>query len=201
ALFSDAPHPWGAARTANVKSKTTTADSATIESPIPESELAAIAAESSQAERRAEEAERELIEWKKIKFMQDRVGEDFDAMILSVTKFGFFVELDELFVEGLVPLSSLTDDHYTFRDTTREICGSRTGRRYHMGQRVHVLLDRVDRQQKRLQFAVMPGVDDLPARKGKAREPKPDRPALSPKRSGKKKTRARNLKAKGKRRK
>jgi len=202
ALFSDAPNPWGAAHTANVKSKMATADSATIESPIPETELAAIAAESSQAERRAEDAERELIEWKKIKFMQDRVGEDFDAMILSCTKYGFFVELDELFVEGLVPLTSLTDDHYTFRDTTRQICGSRTGRCYHMGQRVHVLLDRVDRLQKRLQFAVLPGPEDLPARKGgKQREPKPDRPALSPKRSGKKKTRARNQKAKGKRRK
>jgi ribonuclease R len=75
-----------------------------------------------------------------------------------------------------------------------------------MGQRVHVLLDRVDRQQKRLQFAVLPSPEDAQPRKGKkpgAKEtfiPKPDRPALSPKRSGKKKTRARNQKAKGKRR-
>ena len=54
-------------------------------------------------ERRAAEAERELIEWKKVKFMEDRVGDEFDALIISTTKFGFFVELTELFVEGLVP--------------------------------------------------------------------------------------------------
>jgi ribonuclease R len=213
AIFSDAPQPWGNKKDAVIptgvsrslrhgaeepasplSSRTKFLD------PIPPEELKAIAEESSQNERRAEEAERELIEWKKIKFMQDRVGEDFDALILSVTKFGFFVELDDLFIEGLVPLTSLTDDHYTFRDTTRQICGSRNGRCYKMGQRVHVLLDRVDRQQKRLQFAVLPSPEDLQPRKGfKPREPKPDRPALSPKRSGKKKSRHRNQKAKGKR--
>ncbi len=217
AIFSDAPQPWGekpshlSSRTLSERSESKGEGSASVsaskascppsaQDPIPESELAAIALESSQAERRAEEAERELIEWKKIKFMQDRVGEDFDAMVLSVTKFGFFVELDDLFIEGLVPLTSLTDDNYTFRESTRQICGSRYGRCYTMGQRVHVLLDRVDRQQKRLQFAVLPSPEDLQPRKGKTREPKPDRPALSPKRSGKKKSRHRNQKAKGKRR-
>ncbi len=72
--------------------------------PISLEELHDIAEESSQSERRADEAERELMEWKKVKFMQDRVGEDFDGLIISVTKFGFFVELTDLFVEGLVPL-------------------------------------------------------------------------------------------------
>ena len=81
--------------------------------PIPIEELHDIAEESSQSERRADEAERELMEWKKVKFMQDRVGEDFDGLIISVTKFGFFVELTDLFVEGLVPLDSLADDRYT----------------------------------------------------------------------------------------
>ena len=71
--------------------------------PIPLEELHDIAEESSQSERRADEAERELMEWKKVKFMQDRVGEDFDGLIISVTKYGFFVELTDLFVEGLVP--------------------------------------------------------------------------------------------------
>ncbi len=76
--------------------------------PISLDELHDIAEESSQSERRADEAERELMEWKKVKFMQDRVGEDFDGLIISVTKFGFFVELTDLFVEGLVPLA-ITD--------------------------------------------------------------------------------------------
>ncbi len=81
--------------------------------PIKVEELHEIAEESSQSERRADEAERELMEWKKVKFMQDRVGEDFDGLITSVTKFGFFVELTDLFIEGLVPLNTLTDDCYT----------------------------------------------------------------------------------------
>ena len=112
------------------------------------------------AERRADDAERELIEWKKIKFMQDRVGEDFDAIILSCTKYGFFVELDDLFIEGLVPIATLQDDRYLFRDTDRQIVGMRNGRVFKMGQRVHVLLDRIDRQQRRLQFALMPREED-----------------------------------------
>jgi ribonuclease R len=78
--------------------------------PIPIEELHNIAEESSQSERRADEAERELMQWKKVKFMQDRIGEDFDGLIISVTKYGFFVELTDLFVEGLVPLDSLADD-------------------------------------------------------------------------------------------
>jgi ribonuclease R len=132
-------------------------------SPIPlaPEELQDIATESSQSERRAADAERELIEWTKIKFMQDRVGEDFHAVILSCTKYGFFVELDDLFIEGLVPLTSLTGDHYTFRDTDRSIVGARTGHVFSLGQRVEVILDRIDRQQRRLQFALLPGTEPL----------------------------------------
>jgi ribonuclease R len=127
---------------------------------IPESELAAIAQESSEAERRADDAERELIEWKKMIFMQDRVGEDFDAIILSVTKYGMFVELHDLFIEGLVPIATLPGDHFTWRENARQICGERTGRCYRIGQKVHVLLDRIDRMQRRLQFAILE--DSLP---------------------------------------
>ena len=128
--------------------------------PIPEAELAAIAAESSQAERRADDAERELMEWKKMRFMEDRVGEDFGGIILSCTKYGFFVELDDLFIEGLVPITSLSgwgsDERFVFRDTDKQIVSTRGGRAFKMGMRVHVLLDRIDRQQRRLQFALVP---------------------------------------------
>ncbi len=65
--------------------------------PIPEAELAQIAEETSQTERRAAEAERELVEWKKVRFMQDRVGEEFAALVLNPTKYGMFVELTDLF--------------------------------------------------------------------------------------------------------
>ncbi len=181
--------------------------------PLPEEDLEARATASSQAERRADDAERELIEWKKIKFMQDRVGEDFNAIILSCTKYGFFVELNDLFIEGLVPIATLHDDRYFFRDTDRQIVGARNGRVFKMGQRVHVLLDRIDRQQRRLQFALLETEEAAPitrapskgkAAKSSARSPEPARPHTSPNRSGKKsktksKARERNKKSKGKR--
>jgi len=123
--------------------------------PITLEELHEVAEESSQSERRADDAERELLEWKKVKFMQNRVGEDFDGLIISVTKFGFFVELTDLFVEGLVPLSSLADDRYTYHENTREIIGQRTHKTYRLGQRIRVLVDRIDPVEKKIQFAVL----------------------------------------------
>lgn len=209
AILSDAPQPWQEKSVAKVRSEKLERPS--LDGPIPEAELGAIATESSQSERRADDAERELIEWKKIKFMQDRVGEDFNAIILSCTKYGFFVELDNLFIEGLVPLASLQDDRYMFRDTDRQIVGARNGRVLKMGQRVHVLLDRIDHQQRRLQFALLPSEEDSanalrPGRRSKtAATSTGERPHSSPKRSGKpgktkSKARERNKKAKGKRR-
>ncbi|HEX3354550.1 MAG TPA: RNB domain-containing ribonuclease [Terriglobales bacterium] len=123
--------------------------------PIPLEELHEIAEESSQSERRADDAERELMEWKKVKFMQDRVGEEFDGLIISVTKYGLFVELTDLFVEGLVPLDTLTDDRYTYHENTREIIGQRSRRIYSLGQRVRVLVDRIDPVEKKIQFALL----------------------------------------------
>ena len=95
------------------------------------------------------------MEWKKVKFMQDRVGDEFDGLIISVTKFGFFVELTDLFIEGLVPLASLDDDRYTFHENTREIIGQRGRKIYSLGQKVHVLVDRIDPVEKKIQFAVI----------------------------------------------
>jgi ribonuclease R len=129
--------------------------------PIKIEELHEIAEESSQSERRADEAERELVEWKKVKFMQDRVGEDFDGLITSVTKFGFFVELADLFVEGLVPLNTLTDDFYTYHENTRQIIGQRSRKTYSLGQRIRVLVDRIDPVEKKIQFAVF---EETPSR-------------------------------------
>jgi ribonuclease R len=125
------------------------------EPPIPEAELAQIAEETSQTERRAAEAERELIEWKKVRFMQDRVGEEFAALVLNPAKFGLFVELTDLFVEGLVPIDSLRDDRYTWRENTHEIIGERTGRRFRAGDHVQVILDRILAQERRLQFSIV----------------------------------------------
>jgi len=125
------------------------------EAPIPEAELAQIAEETSITERRAADAERELVEWKKVRFMQDRVGEEFAALVLNPAKFGLFVELTDLFVEGLVPIDSLRDDRYTWRENTHEIIGERTGRRFRAGDRVQVILDRILAQERKLQFSIV----------------------------------------------
>ena len=125
------------------------------EPPISEAELAQIAEETSQTERRAAEAERELVEWKKVRFMQDRVGEEFAALVLNPAKYGLFVELTDLFVEGLVPIDSLRNDRYTWRENTHEIVGERTGRRFRAGDRVQLILDRILSLERKLQFSVV----------------------------------------------
>jgi ribonuclease R len=154
-LVAGEPHavhasPWNESKIQHRRSEN--------ESPIPEQELANISQESSENERRAADAERELVVWKKAKFMRDRVGEDFGGMILSATKYGLFVELADLFVEGLVPIQSLGQldgDYYTYRENTRQIIGEHWGRKFTFGQRVRVVLDRVDGVERRLQFSIL----------------------------------------------
>jgi len=147
----DAPSPWSKRR----DHKSHREDHSPLSGPIPLEELHEIAEESSQSERRADDAERELMEWKKSKFMQDRIGEDFDGLITSVTKFGFFVELTDLFVEGLVPLNTLIDDRYTYHENTREIIGQHSRKTYRIGDRLRVIVDRIDPVEKKINFAVM----------------------------------------------
>ncbi len=125
------------------------------EAPVSEAELAEIADECSLTERRAADAERELVEWKKVRFMQDRLGEEFAALVLNPTKYGLFVELTDLFVEGLVPIDTLAGDRYTWRENTHEVVGERWGRRFKAGDRVQVILDRVLAQERKLQFSIV----------------------------------------------
>jgi ribonuclease R len=117
-------------------------------------ELYALATETSEAERRAQDAERELMEWKKVNFMAQHLGDEFEALIISLTKHGFFVELTDLFVEGFVPLDTLVDDVYIYRERLRAIVGQNTKREFNLGARVRVRLDRIDRMGNKLQFAV-----------------------------------------------
>jgi ribonuclease R len=117
--------------------------------------LKPLADECSQSERRAADAERELVEWKKVKFMTGRVGEDFDALIISTARYGLFVELTDLFVEGLVPIDTLPGDEYTYQENVRKIVGKRTRREFSIGDKVRVILDRVDSNENKLQFSLI----------------------------------------------
>jgi len=150
AIESGVPHPRGVSVFAARVGAT-----ASIEPPIPEAELAQIGEETSATERRAAEAERELVEWKKVRFMEDKVGDEFAALVLNPTKYGLFVELTDLFVDGLVPIDSLHGDRYSWRENTHEILGERWGRRFRAGDRVQVILDRILAQERRLQFSIV----------------------------------------------
>jgi ribonuclease R len=120
-----------------------------------EDELDEIASACSLTERRAAEAERELVEWKKTKFMVDRVGDEFRALVISTTKYGMFVDLEELFIEGLVPLESLPGERFAYYENTRKIVGQRTRREFSIGDEVKVVLDRVDPAERKLQFSLV----------------------------------------------
>jgi len=108
----------------------------------------------SEAERRAADAERELIEWKKVSFMAQHVGDEFDALIISMIKYGFFVELTDLFVEGFVALATLGDDYYVYHERQRAIIGQHSHRAFHLGERVRVRLDRIDPSGNKLEFSL-----------------------------------------------
>ncbi len=136
-------------------------DAATVGQTIPGAafilpqELNALGMATSESERRAADAERELMEWKKVAFMAQHVGDEFDALIISLIKFGFFVELTDLFVEGFVALSTLGDDFYVYRERQRAIVGEHTHRAFHLGERVRVRLDRIDRSGNKLEFSIV----------------------------------------------
>jgi ribonuclease R len=162
--------------------------------PIPEPELAQIADESSSAERRAADAERELVEWKKVRFMEDKVGDEFAALVLNPVKYGLFVELTDLFVEGLVPIDTLRGDRFTWRENTHEIVGERTGRRFRAGDRVQVILDRILAQERKLQFALVEENIPLSSRKAAhtAAKPKKEKRQDGPRLAEKKASRFNN---------
>ena len=132
-------------------------------------ELAKIAETCSETERRAADAERELVEWKKSKFMIDRVGEEFRGLITNTTRFGFFVELEDLFIEGLVPLDTLQGDRFVYHENRRKIVGERTRREFSIGDQVEVRLDRVDAVDRKLQFSI---VESVPDRRGRGKKAK-----------------------------
>ena len=121
--------------------------------PAPGPELEAIAEECSQTERRAADAERELVEWKKLKFMTDRLGDEFAALIISTGRYGFNVELEEYFIEGVVPIDALPGDHFDFQENLRVIVGRQSKRRFAIGDRLRVCLDRADGVERKLYFS------------------------------------------------
>jgi ribonuclease R len=125
----------------------------------------------SEMERRADEAERELTEWKKVRFMADKLGETFKGYITGVQTFGVFVELEDVYVQGLVHVSTMADDYYAFDDKAHLLKGENTKKIYRLGDRIEVQLARVDLERRQLDFALV----GVLARPGKGAPPGPRR--------------------------
>ena len=106
----------------------------------------------SQNERRADEATRDVVSWLKCEFMQDRVGENFDGLVTAVTGFGLFVELTDIYVEGLVHITALPADYYNFDAVHHSLVGERAGRTFRLGDSIRVQVVRVDLDERKIDF-------------------------------------------------
>ena len=122
-----------------------------------QAQLERIGRESSERERNAEDAERRYVSWKMAQFMADKVGDSFEAFVTGVHSYGFFVELDRFFVDGLVHVSLLSDDYYEYDEPRHKLRGESKGRVITLGDKVRVQLVRVDPGRRRLDFALEEG--------------------------------------------
>ncbi len=124
----------------------------------------AIGMHCSQTERRADEATRDVTNWLKCYYMQDRIGEAFAGSVSAVVPFGIFVALDDVYVEGLVHISELGSDYFHYDDARHELQGERTGKRYRLADRVQVQLVRVDLETTKIDFRLL--TDERPSGAG-----------------------------------
>jgi len=118
--------------------------------PVSHEDMEKLGEHCSMASRRADEATRDVSDWLKCEFMQDRVGEDHEGIISGVTGFGIFVELSEMYIEGLVHVTSLQNDYYTFDASGHRLMGERTRKVYRLGDKVKVKVVRVDLDEKKI---------------------------------------------------
>ena len=119
-----------------------------------EEELPEVARQTSERERRADDAERELLQWKKVRFMANKVGDHYHGHITGVAPFGLFVELIEHYVEGLVHISTMVDDYYRFTEQHHTLVGESTKRTYRLGDQVHVQVVRVDMDRRQVDLGL-----------------------------------------------
>jgi ribonuclease R len=148
-------------------------------------DLPEIARHTSERERRAADAERELVQWKKVRFMADKVGDEFDGYITGVSAFGLYIELIEHFVEGMVHVSTMADDYYRFLEKAHVLKGENSGKIYRLGDRVSVQVVKVDMERRQIDLGLTTILDSVREsernrgpRRSKA-EPRREAPARS----------------------
>ena len=154
-------------------------------------EMDLFGAHCSSTERRADDATREVADWLKCEYMQDHVGEEFDGVISSVTGFGFFVRLNDLFIDGLVHISGLANDYYLFDMPKQRLIGENSGMIFRIGDAVKVRVEAVSLEQKQIDFSLISS-ERKPRRSGKTARTKAKKTEVNPskKTSTKKKTKA-----------
>ena len=140
----------------------------------------AIGMHCSMTERRADEADRDVENWLKCYYMQDRIGEEFEGSVSAVVPFGLFVALHDVFVEGLVHISDLGSDYFHFDDAQHALVGERTGQRYRLSDQVRVQLVRVNMEASKIDFRLLQGPERVTERVGKTARTKAARVAFEP---------------------
>ena len=126
-----------------------------------EETLPDVARHTSEMERRADDAERELLQWKKVRFMADKVGDEYEGYITGVAPFGLFIELVEHYVEGLVHISSMADDYYRFLEQQHVLRGENTKKVYRLGDKVRVQVARVDMERRQVELGLVEILDTV----------------------------------------
>ncbi len=139
----------------------------------------------STTERRADEATRDVVDWLKCEYMLDKVGQDFEGVISSVTSFGIFVELKDIFVEGLVHVTALQNDYYHYDPSGHRLRGERTGKTYHLTDVVKVKVVRVDLDDRKIDFELADAGKDEGERKRKSKRTSKSRRRTSKRRRSK----------------
>ena len=136
-------------------------------------------------ERRADDATREVSDWLKCEYMQDHIGEEFDGIISSVTSFGLFVRLDDLFIDGLVHVSTLDNDYYQYDGAGQRLIGENSGMLYRLGDKVRVRVEAANLENRQVDFSLVSS-ERQPRRPGKTAKTRAKLTALSaPKSKGK----------------
>lgn len=148
-------------------------------------ELPEMARHTSERERRASDAERELVQWKKVRFMADKVGDEFDGYVTGVSAFGLYIELVEHFVEGMVHVSTMADDYYRFVEKAHLLKGEKNGRIYRLGDKVRVQVIRVDMERRQVDLGL---TEILDAVRRSEQNRGPRRSQVRPKKEGRRKT-------------
>jgi ribonuclease R len=154
-------------------------------------DLPDVATHTSERERRAADAERELVQWKKVRFMVDKVGDEFEGYVTGVSAFGLYLELVEHFVEGMVHVSTMADDYYRFVERAHILRGETKGRVYRLGDRVRVQVIRVDMERRQIDLGLTEILDAVRASE-RARGPRRSRVEPKAKPKGKPKVRGKS---------